>query len=614
MKTSQFKFFSAILLTVVILLNACFCSSCRKIDDVEKNIRMLKNDDPIKRVAAAEQLGKVKDVRAIKPLAKALTDSDWRVRQASARALGCIKDVRIIEFLSNALKDPKIDVRLSATEALGEIQDFLVVEPLSLALKDRDWHVRMAAVKALSHIKDARVVEPLIATLDDVSSDVTSAAKAALHDVNNVIVVHLLTKRLTDVNSPIYQHLRAADTLAEFGPPSLKPLITGLSDKDQSVRFSAAEALGQIKDPRAVEMLLDTMKKDSYSRIATAKALVEIGNLSVEGLIRALQEESQKEKVITDGRVRVRIMNRDEIDFCVHIVRALGQIGDRRAVDPLISALGDEYEEVREAAADALGNFNDPRAVEPLILALKNSPKKSEDFFLNDNDAEFRESAARSLGRIKDLCAVEPLIAALKDNKFDHSGIGRGYVALALGEIKDLRAVDPLIAALKDENSSVRANAAIALASIGDQSAIPSLIASMPDWNAGKAIASALKQFNWQPQTEAEKVHAWISMGQHEQLIAEWEQARRILLEDVQKHDKIKTQAAVYTFINEGDVEVIPDLVEILMRSDDMGMAGIYLNCGHSQLEDAARKWAEQHGFIITESPGNPGIIWGARR
>jgi HEAT repeat protein len=39
-------------------------------------------------------------------------------------------------------------------------------------------------------------------------------------------------------------------------------------------------------------------------------------------------------------------------------------------VEPLIAALKDENSDVRQAAAKALGKIGDPRAVEPLIAAL----------------------------------------------------------------------------------------------------------------------------------------------------------------------------------------------------------------------------------------------------
>jgi len=50
---------------------------------------------------------------------------------------------------------------------------------------------------------------------------------------------------------------------------------------------------------------------------------------------------------------------------------ALGEIGDSRAVEPLINALKDPFSDVQYYATRALGEIGDKRAVEPLTKALK---------------------------------------------------------------------------------------------------------------------------------------------------------------------------------------------------------------------------------------------------
>jgi len=66
---------------------------------------------------------------------------------------------------------------------------------------------------------------------------------------------------------------------------------------------------------------------------------------------------------------------------------ALGRIGDRRAVEPLIRVLSNADSHVREsaAAAEALGRIGSDRAVEPLKRTL------------NDADRDVRSSAAQAL-------------------------------------------------------------------------------------------------------------------------------------------------------------------------------------------------------------------------
>ena len=55
--------------------------------------------------------------------------------------------------------------------------------------------------------------------------------------------------------------------------------------------------------------------------------------------------------------------------------KALGKIGDGRAVEPLIKALGGEDRRGRSAVAEALGAIGDTRAVEPLIGLLEDEDK-----------------------------------------------------------------------------------------------------------------------------------------------------------------------------------------------------------------------------------------------
>lgn len=92
----------------------------------------------------------------------------------------------------------------------------------------------------------------------------------------------------------------------------------------------------------------------------------------------------------------------DDPNIRLDAASALGQIGDSRAVKPLIAAL-DDQQEVIEMAALALGEMGDPRAVESLTETL------------NHENWEIRGSAAKALGKIGDERAVDPLTRLLDD-------------------------------------------------------------------------------------------------------------------------------------------------------------------------------------------------------
>jgi len=83
--------------------------------------------------------------------------------------------------------------------------------------------------------------------------------------------------------------------------------------------------------------------------------------------------------------------------------KRLGEIGDTRAVEPLIQVLKDKDKDVRLTAARVLGVIGDARAVESLIQALR------------DEERVVRMNAATALGRIGDKRAIEPLTNALED-------------------------------------------------------------------------------------------------------------------------------------------------------------------------------------------------------
>jgi hypothetical protein len=129
---------------------------------------------------------------------------------------------------------------------------------------------------------------------------------------------------------------------------------------------------------------------------------------------------------------------------------ALGELGDVRAVDPLMGALHHEDGRVRLLAVEALRTLGDARAVEPLITALQDhgfTEWESEGAGRPAIPHEVCEAAAYALGELGDARAVEPLIKVLQeDTKFPM----RERVILALCKLGDVRAVGALIDFLSD--------------------------------------------------------------------------------------------------------------------------------------------------------------------
>jgi HEAT repeat protein len=197
--------------------------------------------------------------------------------------------------------------------------------------------------------------------------------------------------------------------------------------------------------------------RESESR-AAAIALGEIGDArAVEPLIALLEDENSLVKM--NAAVALGGIGKPAVEPLIAILtdensvaheyaaRALGMTGDARAIDPLITDLGDESPSVRKNAAWALGMTGDARAVKPLAAALR------------DKDSSVRMAAAVALGAFGDARAVKPLVAGLKartGKTGSKDWVTRKNAAIALGKIGDARAVEPLIDALKDCHDELR--------------------------------------------------------------------------------------------------------------------------------------------------------------
>ncbi|MEM4390105.1 MAG: HEAT repeat domain-containing protein [Candidatus Micrarchaeia archaeon] len=236
---------------------------------------------------------------------------------------------------------------------------------------------------------------------------------------------------------------------------AVEAFLAELKNKDPWIRHNAVEALGRLGLKHdvvreAVPELIEALA-DPLLRADVARALGMIGD---ERAVPALIE------CLNDGNREVR----------GNATEALGYIRDRRSVPALIEKLSDENARVRFSAALSLGRIGDARALPALRKAL-----------LEDPDVMVRTYAAASIGVIgdltKDTSGAPALIKALRDKEIE---VVR-TAASSLGRLKDEGAVVPLIALLSHENKFVRSDAAWALGLIGDPSALPALRARLND-------------------------------------------------------------------------------------------------------------------------------------
>ncbi len=490
-------------------------------------------------------------------------------KRSKLRGYFLVSTLSIIVFLSGFtqiedhivdLKNPYHWKRVSAAEALGKTGDPRAVEPLISVLEDENFYVRRATVKALGKIGDPRAVESLIAALKDEDSYVRELAADALGTITDARAV--------------------------------EPLIGALKDENLYIRRSAVKALGEIGDPRATEPLITVLRdEDSDVRELACKVLVRIGQHAIEQLITALKDN--------DYNVR---------HSAVTVLARIGQ----PAVEPLIAALKDENHHVRGSAAKALGEIGDPCSFEPLIAALE------------DKDSYVRESTTEALGKIGDSKAITPLISALSDEAW-----GVRYTACEALQRIGPNAVEPLLQHLRDEPASAEwARFALALCGHAESADIVLQKLSQGSYRA-EIRCLMMGWFGVKEILEQVPLGSELRQSAMKQQLdeAEWNQVVKKTADDssrleftlsaisiVPRDEKLQTdvEELCLRYIRRGDIRIIPQLIQLINMYATIRLAEDYINCGQSDLKEAAVRWVRARGYYIGRGDGSHRAIWGS--
>ena len=382
--------------------------------------------------------------------------NDTAIQKEAVRYLGAMRNPELIPIFEEALTETKNapEVAYRAIVALeqaimGSVADSAAIMPgLQLALRNNSAQVRMHAAKLLGNIQAETAVPDLVRLLADPNSYVKDTAIDALNRIGEPAVAPLLEVLDTGARNLIPDEDTGFATEYQY---IASAYIDNLWMKKYRIgTLSAAiQALGLLKLREAVEPLIGELASEELQDQALA-ALVEMRGIAVLPLIDALKNGTDE--------IRVKVAD------------ALGQIGDRRAIVPLIEALdSDPYKEVKALAAVGLGNMRARGEDNRAVIALTNA------LSYDDTTAT---NAAEALGKIgvSTEDAVQKLIMiAMEKNMRETLRIS---AITALWRLKPEEATQPMLLLMfSDETSPViRANAVKALSRIKAPETIPVLL------------------------------------------------------------------------------------------------------------------------------------------
>ncbi|HYQ48553.1 MAG TPA: HEAT repeat domain-containing protein [Thermodesulfovibrionales bacterium] len=268
----------------------------------------IQDSDVNVRVAAAEALGRIRDVRAVPVLGKAVHDEPW-VAMAAVNALGEIGGTDALRVLRSCLEiescrelaisalgnagnldsiehlaacfdyDGLSELALQATVRIAERHKarpqpeyFMHYIPKLLKMvKSADPETKKAAIRAICWSRNISAQQCLIDAVKD--EELQECAVEGIIQLGKRIVAGVIDEIRKSSGPHRRALVRALDMMDE--QPAL---LRFAGDADPVVRRQVAHSLGEVRIPRAVQVLRSMMNDpDEEVRIAARKSLGNVG-------------------------------------------------------------------------------------------------------------------------------------------------------------------------------------------------------------------------------------------------------------------------------------------------------------------------------------------------
>ena len=410
---------------------------------------------PEARAAVAALTAKLGNGEAVVELLRQATEyKDTTVQKEAIRHLGAMRNPELIpvfeEILAKTENSPEVAYRaiVALEQSMRAAPERTSIVPgLQLALRNNNAQVRMHAAKLLGRIQAEAAIPDLARLLADPNSYVKNTAIDALNRIGEPATAALLEILNTQARNLIPDEDTGFTTEYQY---IASAYIDDLWMKKYRIGTQAAaiQTLGLLKMEDGVQPLIKELANEELQDQALA-ALIEMRGSAVPLMLDALKNETDE--------IRVKVAD------------ALGQIGDRRAIVPLIEALNtDPYKEVKAFAAKGLGDIRARGENNNAVLAL------TEALSYDDTTAA---NAAEALGKINVSTedAVQKLIIMAMDKQIRETV--RIAAITALWQLKPEEATQPMLLLMfSDETGPViRANAVKVLSRIQAPETIPVL-------------------------------------------------------------------------------------------------------------------------------------------
>ena len=175
-----------------------------------------------------------------------------------------------VQGLIKALQHASEGARAEIVQILADIRDPRATEALMKEAEQGEMSIRHLAVEAIKRIDPDRKYVAAIHMLNDVHRNVRTAAAGILAMLGNPKALDALLKTLA-TDSDAQARAAAAQAVGALKDRrALNPLIAALHDHDDRVRIAAAHALAQLGDRTALDPLMRMHEAETHPDARTA--------------------------------------------------------------------------------------------------------------------------------------------------------------------------------------------------------------------------------------------------------------------------------------------------------------------------------------------------------
>ncbi|MBI1820865.1 MAG: HEAT repeat domain-containing protein [Nitrospirae bacterium] len=381
--------------------------------------------------------------KAVAPLMTHFQEMTPDVKKLCLDIFGDIGSRDASYLVIRCLKDENPNIQIAAIEALGKLKENRGVDDLVGFLSHEDHLLSFAAIKSLEQIGDTRSVEPLIRLLG--KNFLERAALKALGQLGDISALN-----------PIVNSLQGGSQKVK------KSAIEALMDlQEQMVQQNEIKIIGRLREiynKNIMLFLLEILKnpeEEAQVIRGTIRILGWMGELmSITALVPFMEGMHKEEAIQAIIRMKrggvdtlVSLLPKVEGATREGVIKCLGEMGDRKAVNPLLKLATDPVGHVRQSLAVTLGKLGDVAATKVLIQ------------LMDDPYQNVQEAAVQALRKFKDLGLISECIHLLNHEKINFR---RNSIRL-IGYFKAKEAVPQLALSLKDQDPVIRKETLLAL-------------------------------------------------------------------------------------------------------------------------------------------------------